>query len=251
MLTPHDIEQYPLGKAVVGGYKCEAVDSFLDNVAADYQKLYDENLALTKKITVLVERINEYRKDEEYLKNAMVEAQKIVDNTIRDAQETADRVMTEANKKAELVVGGSEKRARELDTHYEQMKVEINSFRNQLLNTYKSHIEIISALPIYERPDTASVVVPDFLDDEADMQEKQAEKVEISKETSASVLDEMKVQTSEDAAQDTSADAAEFHYTNLGESTDTKDMSDLAAAINGLNTDAQDDEDTFNTVDFE
>ena len=38
MLTVRDIEEYPLPK-VLGGYKCEEVDSFLDTVAADYKKL--------------------------------------------------------------------------------------------------------------------------------------------------------------------------------------------------------------------
>ena len=53
MLTARDIEEYPLEKSL-GGYKTESVDSFLDKVAADYQKLADDNAALSKKITVLV-----------------------------------------------------------------------------------------------------------------------------------------------------------------------------------------------------
>ena len=54
MLTPKDIEEYPLEKAAFGGYKCEAVDAFLDRIAADYKQLTEENETLTKKITVLV-----------------------------------------------------------------------------------------------------------------------------------------------------------------------------------------------------
>ena len=57
MLTPKDIEEYPLEKAAFGGYKCEAVDAFLDRIAADYKQLTEENETLTKKITVLVEKI--------------------------------------------------------------------------------------------------------------------------------------------------------------------------------------------------
>ncbi len=150
MLTPHDIEEYPLPKTL-GGYKCEAVDTFLDTVAADYQKLYDENLALTKKMNLLVEKITEYRKDEEYLKSAMLEAQRLVEISTKEAKAKAEEIINDANAKAEEIIQNAVRAAQAADEHYESMRVEVNSFRNQLLTTYKSHIEIISALPVYER----------------------------------------------------------------------------------------------------
>ena len=103
MLTARDIEEYPLEKSL-GGYKTESVDSFLDKVAADYQKLADDNAALSKKITVLVESINKYRQDEDYIKSTLIESQKLASATVAKANEDAEAIMTEANTKAEETV---------------------------------------------------------------------------------------------------------------------------------------------------
>lgn len=159
MLTVHDIEEYPLSKATIGGYKCEEVDAFLDMVAADYQKLYDENLTLTKKLNLLAEKLTEYRKDEDYLKNALVDARRIVDEATAEAKGKADEIIAEATAKSEEMLQTVLRKANEADKHYEQMRVEVNNFRNQLLNTYKSHIEIISALPVYEREEQEEAAV--------------------------------------------------------------------------------------------
>lgn len=98
MLTPKDIEEYPLEKAAFGGYKCEAVDAFLDRIAADYKQLTEENETLTKKITVLVEKIAEYRKDEDYIKDALVDAQRLVNKSLTDAEARAEQIISEANR---------------------------------------------------------------------------------------------------------------------------------------------------------
>lgn len=152
MLTPKDIEEYPLEKAAFGGYKCEAVDAFLDRIAADYKQLTEENETLTKKITVLVEKIAEYRKDEDYIKDALVDAQRLVNKSLTDAESRAEQIIGEANRVATEMVDTAEKRVADANAHFEMIRVEVNDFKSQLLTTYKSHIEIISALPNYEKP---------------------------------------------------------------------------------------------------
>lgn len=153
MLTPKDIEEYPLEKAAFGGYKCEAVDAFLDRIAADYKQLTEENETLTKKITVLVEKIAEYRKDEDYIKDALVDAQRLVNKSLTDAEARAEQIISEANRVATEMVDTAEKRVADANAHFEMIRVEVNDFKSQLLTTYKSHIEIISALPNYEKPE--------------------------------------------------------------------------------------------------
>lgn len=153
MLTPKDIEEYPLEKAAFGGYKCEAVDAFLDRIAADYKQLTEENETLTKKITVLVEKIAEYRKDEDYIKDALVDAQRLVNKSLTGRGSPCGAIISEANRVATEMVDTAEKRVADANAHFEMIRVEVNDFKSQLLTTYKSHIEIISALPNYEKPE--------------------------------------------------------------------------------------------------
>ena len=61
MLTPQEISERELVKAVFGGYDAAVVDDFLETIAADYGALYKENAILKSKIKVLVEKVEEYR----------------------------------------------------------------------------------------------------------------------------------------------------------------------------------------------
>ncbi len=225
MLTPHDIEEYPLPKTL-GGYKCEAVDAFLDTVAADYQKLYDENLALTKKLNLLVEKITEYRKDEEYLKSAMLEAQRLVEISTKEAKAKAEEILNEANTKAEEIIQNAVHASQAADEHYNSMRVEVNNFRNQLLTTYKSHIEIISALPVYEK------------------EEQEAEEPEVTEEITEEIAEE--VPAAEETAEELDVPDAVADVEEPAE-----DMSEIAAAIGDMDTLTVDTDTDYDTVNFD
>ena len=45
MITPLDIENKKFSKQMVNGYNVDEVDEFLDEITADYEKLYKENKA--------------------------------------------------------------------------------------------------------------------------------------------------------------------------------------------------------------
>ena len=43
MLTPLDIENKKFSKQMMSGYSVDEVDEFLDEITADYEKLYKES----------------------------------------------------------------------------------------------------------------------------------------------------------------------------------------------------------------
>lgn len=92
MLTPQEIQDKKFEKALLGGYDMSQVDSFLDQVLADYSSLYKENATLKSKMRVLVDKIEEYRAvDDEMRKalyNAQITAQEIETKARREAEET-------------------------------------------------------------------------------------------------------------------------------------------------------------------
>ncbi len=173
MFTARDIEEYPLEKTL-GGYKTESVDTFLDKVAADYQKLTDDNAALSKKITVLVESINKYRQEEDFIKSTLIEAQKLAATNVAKANDTAEEVISAANAQAEETVANANAQSEEiiadanakaaaaiaeaeakvevLEKYFSELQEQVDAFRSHLLATYKTHIEAISELPVYEKP---------------------------------------------------------------------------------------------------
>ncbi len=101
MLTPQQIDQISFGRATFGGYSMEDVDDFLTPLTEDYVTLYKENALLKSKMRVLVGKLEEYRKNEASMKDAIVNAQKTCDKMVRDAEVKAAQMLSSAHAAAE------------------------------------------------------------------------------------------------------------------------------------------------------
>ena len=61
MLTPLDIENKKFSKQMMNGYNVAEVDDFLDELTADYEKLYKENADLKEKLDVANNNLTQYK----------------------------------------------------------------------------------------------------------------------------------------------------------------------------------------------
>ena len=85
MFTPQQIDQISFSKATFGGYNMQQVDEFLEPLTEDYVTLYKENALLKSKMRVLVGKLEEYRKNEASMKDAVINAQKTCDKMVAEA----------------------------------------------------------------------------------------------------------------------------------------------------------------------
>ena len=76
------------------------VDEFLEPLTEDYVTLYKENALLKSKMRVLVGKLEEYRKNEASMKDAIVNAQKTCDKMVREAEEKCSKMLSDANASA-------------------------------------------------------------------------------------------------------------------------------------------------------
>ena len=97
MFTPQQIDQISFGRAKFGGYDMQQVDEFLEPLTEDYVTLYKENALLKSKMRVLVGKLEEYRKNEASMKDAIVNAQKTCDKMVREAETKCAQMMNNAN----------------------------------------------------------------------------------------------------------------------------------------------------------
>ena len=100
MFTPQQIEQVCFAKKTFGGYDMEQVDAFLEPLTEDYVTLYKENALLKSKMRVLVNKLEEYRKNEAAMKDAVLNAQRTCDNMVREAEIKCAAMLKEANNAA-------------------------------------------------------------------------------------------------------------------------------------------------------
>ena len=97
MFTPQQIEQISFGKATFGGYDMNDVDEFLEPLTEDYITLYKENALLKSKMRILVGKLEEYRRNEISMKDAMVNAQKTCDKMVAEAEAKCAEMLAAAN----------------------------------------------------------------------------------------------------------------------------------------------------------
>lgn len=101
MFTPQDIQEISFEKAVFGGYDMQSVDDILEPLTQDYLTIYKENAILKSKMRVLVEKLEEYRANEEAIKAAQAEAQRKCDEMVAEAERRCAAMVDEARSRAE------------------------------------------------------------------------------------------------------------------------------------------------------
>ncbi len=89
MLTPERIKEKSFQTSGRGSYRAEDVDSFMNEVSVSYEQMFKENTDLIKKISILAKKVEEYRADEDSLKMALLNAQKLADRIVAEAKEEA------------------------------------------------------------------------------------------------------------------------------------------------------------------
>ena len=97
MFTPQQLDEIAFEKATFGGYDKDSVDEILEPLIEDYVTLYKENALLKSKMRVLVEKLEEYRRNEASMRDAIVNAQKTCDRMVREAEAKCAQMLGEAN----------------------------------------------------------------------------------------------------------------------------------------------------------
>ena len=120
MITPQQIEQISFNRATFGGYDMQSVDEILEPLTEDYVTLYKENALLKSKMRVLVTKLEEYRKNEASMKDAIVNAQKTCDIMVREAEDKCKQMLSDASnlaaensKNADALISAEDERVEE------------------------------------------------------------------------------------------------------------------------------------------
>ncbi len=136
---------------VMRGYRPEEVDAYLDQVAAELERLQTEKADLEKKMYILAEKVDQYRNDEETLKTALLNAQRMGESVIHEARQKAETILYDATNKANQARDEALEKVAEEELLLSRLKAEVAHFKSDILNLYKQHIESLSLLPGEEK----------------------------------------------------------------------------------------------------
>ena len=175
MITSKDVRNKRFEKAAFG-YKQEEIDEFLNQLEAELDEMERERAETNNKIQILADKVREYMKDEEALKDALLGAQKQGHQVIAEANEKAEQIIAEAQEKAASLedeavrqhAEAMENNRIEIAKEKEALIVaqqQVADFKKSLFDMYKTHLELISSMPEtveeaeeYDSPETAEEI---------------------------------------------------------------------------------------------
>lgn len=208
MLSLNDIINASFRKSGFSGYRTDDVDKFIDEVKESYdllvkkgieqkeesEKLKAENNQLLEKIKILAAKVEDYRQEEDEIKNALVSAQKLGDASIRESRHKAEIILKDANLKAERIISAANQEIVEQKKELDRLQQSVTDFRSKLLAIYKEHLTLIDALPT-RKPETeeppkpaAPVTDSELVADEPVLSEPQAAQEAVEEEAADPVF---------------------------------------------------------------
>jgi len=145
-ITPLDIRKQPFPRAF-RGFDTDAVNSFLEHVAGEYEGLIRQNDEYATQVKSLKQQLEKY-----------TEIERVLNETLMTAQRSSDEARVNAHKEAELIIKDAEIRADryegEARHRVNMLESEIISIRNQrdsflarfkaMLSTQLNLLEVIS-----------------------------------------------------------------------------------------------------------
>ncbi len=143
------------------GYRPEEVDRYVEQQSAQIRTLEAEKADLLEKMKILAEKVNEYRKEEGALRDALLGAQKMgntiiaeaktkADMMITDAKSRSERMLYDAQKTSEETLGGIRAQVDREKMTLAKMEKAVADFKSRLLSIYKVHLNAITSLPDME-----------------------------------------------------------------------------------------------------
>lgn len=148
MITAQDIREKTFEKSRFGGYDMPSVDDFLEELADDITASQKENAVLKSKMKVLVDKIEEYRANEEALNMAVLSAQKLAVQIESDARSRAAAMIADAERQVKAQIGSIAEQTAAEEKRLAAAKEATAKFflaARELCNTQLKNIDAISS----------------------------------------------------------------------------------------------------------
>ncbi len=166
-MNAKDISEQKFDKSAFG-YKVDEVDAYLDQVAKTLGELTAQNAELQNKLEILAAKVEEYRQDENSMREALIGAQRLGNNMLKEAREKAEQIISEAQEKGDALLREATESSKKTlasmkkDIEREQHTLlltqrEVSNFKSKLLALYKSHLDTITSIPEIKEKDSEAV----------------------------------------------------------------------------------------------
>jgi cell division initiation protein len=142
-LTPLDIRHKEFRRAV-RGYSDEEVDVFLDEVADEFERLFQDNIELRERQRQLEDQVAQYESIKETLNKTLVSAQQQADETRTNAHKEADLVLRDAELKGRGIINEAYGEKQKVQQSLIQLRQAEEDFRFKFRSLLEAHLNLLA-----------------------------------------------------------------------------------------------------------
>jgi cell division initiation protein len=141
-ITPMDIRQQQFTVKMFRGFDTQEVDTFLEDLASDYEALLKENSLLKEQLQALEERTRGLEEREKVLQETLMTTQRLVEEMKEGARREAAVIIREGEMQAERIIGESRKAEGDLHSEIQALR----RMRRELAESLRATVEMYQRL---------------------------------------------------------------------------------------------------------
>ena len=146
-LTPLAIRKQQFKKAM-RGYDSVEVDTFLEQVADDYEQLLSENEQLNKKMVALETELRHFKEVEKTLKETLYNVQETSQLSKENSLKEAELIKKEAELAASQMIDKAREDVRKMKEELKSLRQQKESFIARLRHLLSSQLELLEVLEV-------------------------------------------------------------------------------------------------------
>ncbi|HQA60764.1 MAG: DivIVA domain-containing protein [Tepidanaerobacteraceae bacterium] len=154
-ISPLEIQKKEFSRSI-RGYNTEEVDEFLDNLLANYERIYKENRDLREQIQLLHEKMQSYKDIETTMKNALVLAEKTAEEVKSNAEREKEAILKEARLHAKEIIQQAKEQFNQINNQNEELRQQFCLYKIRFKNFLESQLEYLDSLELDLFADSAS-----------------------------------------------------------------------------------------------
>lgn len=145
-LTPLDIHHKEFKTTRFGGYNEEEVDSFLDLVADEFERLIQENSDVLQRMEQMQQKLAEFEEMQSALQSALLTATKSAEMVKEQSRQESEAMITKAQDEADSLIRSSQDQARQINLSAQNERQKLERSFSRLKDIKKRYLQSIKEL---------------------------------------------------------------------------------------------------------
>lgn len=145
MLPPYELKNKPF-KTALKGYNTAEVDEHLEFVQNKYTELYRAYNELERKFAACEAELEQFRKNEDAIRRALVNAQNAGARIMREAGDRSQLILQSTKDSCQQILADFEQEIGRKQDTLQALNNEVFEFKSRMFTIYREHIELLETM---------------------------------------------------------------------------------------------------------